>query len=121
MECERIRKRLEQLGHIIIINLPFENVEPIFMEIDFKNRTTLEVIDQYDIIPFAVKHKLQQLIDKIWSGKNSNQVDGKVSHFSKTQYLLYYNARCLPGAEISIKDIAITSFVPNIDDFNFSF
>jgi hypothetical protein len=48
-------------------------------------------------MPFIVINKLHFLIDKIWDGKESDLIDGKTSHFSKTQYLLNHEIKRLRG------------------------
>ena len=58
MECAKLRAKIEKLGNIIVKNIPFDNVEPIFMETDFKNRTTFDIIAYYNIYPFVIKRKL---------------------------------------------------------------
>jgi hypothetical protein len=58
------------------------------MEKDFKDRTVLTLITKNDIKSFIVKSKLKFLLNKIWNGKDSNLIDGKTRHFSKTRYLL---------------------------------
>lgn len=68
--------------------MPFEYVEDVFMEKDFKNRTVIQIITIHDIKSYIVRAKLMFLLNKIWDGKDSNMIDGKVSHFSKTIYLL---------------------------------
>ena len=60
------------------------------MERDFLDRTVLNIITDNDIMTFIVKQKLKFLIDKIWDGKDSDMLDGKTSHFSKTKFLLYH-------------------------------
>lgn len=83
----------------------FDEVEQIFLEKDFKDRTVLNIITDNDIIDFVVQYKLRFLLEKIWSGKDANQVDGKLMHFSKTYYLLNHEPRSLSGSQLKIKDI----------------
>lgn len=63
------------------------------MEKDFKDRTVLTIITKNDIKSFIVKAKLKFLLNKIWNGKDSNLIDGKIQHFSKTRYLLSHQPR----------------------------
>lgn len=72
------------MGRLIIENLQFDEIERIFLEKDFKDRTVLNIITENEIIVFIVKSKLKYLIDKIWEGRYYSMVDGKLSHFSKT-------------------------------------
>ncbi len=70
-------------------------------------------------MPFIVQSKLRFLLDKIWDGKNSDLIDGKTSHFSKTKYLMYHEIKRLKGVEVTINDIMGDNFIPNIEDYNF--
>jgi len=77
--------------------MQFDHVEEIFMERDFLDRTVLNIVTENQIMPFIVINKLHFLIDKIWDGKESDLIDGKTSHFSKTQYLLNHEIKRLRG------------------------
>lgn len=118
-QCKVIVKKIKIMGSIIIEYLPFESVEHVFMEKDFKNRTVLEIITSNDIKTFIVKAKLRFLLDKIWEGKDSNLIDGKISHFSKTYYLYKHKTKSLVGAQIDLKDLTGSKFKPSINNFNF--
>jgi hypothetical protein len=48
-------------------------------------------------------------------------VDGKLSHFSKTQYLINHSVKRMQGVDHSIGDILGSNFKANIDDYNFSY
>ena len=85
--------------------MQFDHVEEIFMERDFLDRTVLNIITHNNIMPFIVISKLNFLIDKIWDGKESDLIDGKISHFSKTKYLLNHEIKRLRGVKVSINDI----------------
>ena len=89
------------------------------MERDFLDRTVLSMITENDIKLFIVKIKLGFLIAKIWNGKDSNLIDGKISHFSRTEYLLKHNLRILPSVKLGFSDIIASEFKPNIVDYNF--
>lgn len=93
------------MGKMIIENMRFDHVEDIFMEKDFLDRTVLNVITDNSLKPFIVIGKLRFLLDKIWDGKESDMIDGKISHFSKTKYLLYHEIKRLKGVKTEIKDI----------------
>jgi hypothetical protein len=107
------------MGRLIIETMPFEDVEPVFMEQDFTERSTLNVIIDNDIKTYIVINKLNFLLSKIWDGKDASKIDGKTQHFSKTEYLLYHDIKMLKGVEISFGDIVGNNFRPNIEDYNF--
>lgn len=89
------------------------------MEKDFKDRSVINIITDNNIMTFVVISKLRFLIDKIWDGKDADMIDGKISHFSKTKYLLYHEIKKLKGVGVSINDIFGDTFKPNIEDYNF--
>lgn len=78
---------------MIIETMLFDNVEAIFLETDFTERSTLNIITDNNIMSFIVINKLKFLLDKIWDGKDSSLIDGKTSHFSRTEYLLYHEIK----------------------------
>lgn len=51
--------------------MQFEDVEQIFLEKDFKDRSVLNIVTDNTIMKFIVKNKLKFLLDKIWEGKDS--------------------------------------------------
>jgi hypothetical protein len=68
-----------------------------------------------------VINKLRFLLDKIWDGKESDLIDGKTSHFSKTKYLLNHEIKRLKGVQVKISDILGDNFKANIEDYNFMY
>ncbi len=89
------------------------------MDRDFLDRTVLNIITDNNIKPFIVINKLRFLLDKIWDGKESDLIDGKTSHFSKTKYLLHHEIKRLRGVQVTIWDIMGDNFKPNIEEYNF--
>lgn len=114
-----IIRKLELLGKMIVETMQFEYVEPIFLETDFSERSTLNIITDNNIKSFIVINKLKFLLDKIWDGKDSSLIDGKTSHFSRTEYLLYHEIKQFRGVKVTLKDIVGDNFKPNIEDYNF--
>lgn len=70
-ECNEIIVRQEELGRIVLESMQFEDVEQIFLEKDFKDRSVLNIVTDNAIMKFIVKNKLKFLLDKIWEGKDS--------------------------------------------------
>ena len=118
-ECYFLIGKFEMLGRKVVETIPFEQVEQIFMERDFLDRSVINIITDNNIMTFVVINKLRFLIDKIWDGKDSDLLDGKMSHFSKTNYLLYHEIKRLKGVQITISDIAGSNFKANIEDYHF--
>lgn len=78
MECHKLVDKLYVLGHMIVEKMQFDHVEEIFMDRDFTDRTVLNIITDNKIMPFIVINKLHFLINKIWDGKESDLIDGKL-------------------------------------------
>jgi hypothetical protein len=91
------------------------------MERDFRDRSVLNIITDNYIMSFIVINKLRFLLDKIWDGKDSDMIDGKTSHFSKTIYLYNHEIKRLKGVSVTITDIIGDSFKANIEDYNFMY
>jgi hypothetical protein len=89
-ECLKLILKFQILGKLIIEKMRFDHVEDLFMERDYLDRTVLNIITDNKIKSFIVIKKLSFLLDKIWDGKESDLIDGKTSHFSKTTYLLHH-------------------------------
>jgi hypothetical protein len=120
-DCQKLVEKFQIMGKMIIENMRFDHVEDIFMERDFLDRTVLNIITDNSLKPFIVIGKLRFLLDKIWDGKESDMIDGKVSHFSKTKYLLNHEIKRLKDVTVSIRDILGDNFKANIEDYNFMF
>ncbi len=73
--------------------MQFDKVEEIFMEKDYVERSVLTIITDNNIMSFIVISKLKFLLDKVWDGKDSALIDGKLSHFSRTKYLLNHEIK----------------------------
>lgn len=91
------------------------------MDRDFLDRTVLNIITDNNIMPFIVINKLHFLIGKIWDGKESDLIDGKISHFSRTNYLVNHQIKSLRGVKVSIGDIMGRNFRPDIHGYNFMY
>ncbi len=118
-ECLKYILKFQILGKLIIEKMRFDHVEDVFMERDFLDRTVLNIITDNKIKSFIVIKKLSFLLDKIWDGKESDLIDGKTSHFSKTKYLLHHEIKRLRGVQVTIGDIMGDNFKADIDHYNF--
>jgi hypothetical protein len=65
-----------------------ENVRPIMMGQDFKNRTVLHLITYNGYAPLLSGNKMAALIDELWVGKLSYNCDGRTERFSKLTFLV---------------------------------
>lgn len=62
---------LLNLGENIVGNMVGESVRPIFMDLDFKNRTVLHLITQNGFAPLMSDNKVASLLDELWVGRES--------------------------------------------------
>jgi hypothetical protein len=67
------------------------------MDVDFKNRTVLNLISTYRYVPLMGDEKVSVLLDELWEGKLTYECDGRVSYFSKLTFLVNDNIMKLPG------------------------
>lgn len=78
-------------------------VESIFTETDFLDRTVLKLITHNQYEPMMKNHRISDLLDLLWVGKNSqNDCDGRVTNFSLLTYLSVAQVRNLKGQDIEI-------------------
>lgn len=76
------------MGAKLIENMDESIVESIFTETDFLDRTVLKMITQNQYEPMMKNHRISDLLDLLWVGKNSqNDCDGRVANFSLLTYL----------------------------------
>ena len=85
--CGEISLSLQKLGEKLIDNMEEANVESVFTETDFLDRTVLKLITHYEYEPLMRDHKISDLLDLLWVGKNSYDCDGRVTNFSLLSYL----------------------------------
>jgi hypothetical protein len=71
-----------ELGSFIIDNMEDEKIEPIFLDLDFKNRTVLKIVTANEFAPLCASEKVGILLEEIWVGKKSYECDGEISDFS---------------------------------------
>ena len=72
----------------MVENMDDNNVESIFMETDFLDRSVLKLITHFQYEPLMKDHKISDLLDLLWVGKNSYDCDGRETNFSLLSYLL---------------------------------
>lgn len=70
------------------------------MEKDFKERSTLLIIVTNDISQFIDRQKLSFLLQKIWRGPYFDELDGKITHYSKSMYMLMEPVRKMPNKPV---------------------
>lgn len=98
------------LGNIIVNNIENDKVERIFLDSDFKDRTSLKIITDNSFVPLFSSIKVSILIEEIWEGKETFECDGNTSDFSMLHYLLITPAKKIPGKKIKPKKLFDNNF-----------
>jgi hypothetical protein len=88
---------LPLMGEKIIENLDPADIETIFMESDFKDRTVLKLIALHQFGALLKDEKVSNLIDELWMGKLVYQCDGRVTDYSMLGFLASAPIKKLPG------------------------
>jgi hypothetical protein len=101
---------LLDLGNNIIGNMDEGVVRPMFMDIDFKNRTVLNLICYNGYAPLMADDKIAALLDELWVGKLTYECDGKTEDFSMLSFLARAPLKKLPGQEIQNKQLLSNNF-----------
>jgi len=70
------------LGNIILENINDENIETMFLDLDFKDRTLLKIITENGFGPLFASSKVNILLNEIWAGKKTYECDGGMEDFS---------------------------------------
>jgi len=73
------------LGKKIVQNLDNDKVEKMFLDTDFLNRTVLKIIIEHNIYSILSNHKIDELLDDMWHGKEYYKCNGRVSDYSRLQ------------------------------------
>ena len=119
-EGDTLTADLLDLGEKLIENMEPSSVRPIFMDIDFKNRTVLHLITYNGYAPLMVDNKIAALLDELWVGKLTYECDGKTEDFSMLSFLARAPVKKLPGQEIEAKQLLSNNFKVQIVEENFS-
>lgn len=99
-ECHELISGLADLGEQIIANIEETDkneIHKIFMDVDFHDRTVLNLITSNDLQALLKDEKVFALIDELWVGKATNQCDGRVTDYSLLHYMAKAPIKKLPG------------------------
>jgi hypothetical protein len=88
---------LQSLGEKLIENMPEDFIHHIFMDSDFLDRTVLKLITDYEYEPLLRDNKVSALLDSLWIGKASYDCDGRITDYSKLNFLASSPIKMLPG------------------------
>jgi hypothetical protein len=115
-DCVFIKKKLMLLGKKIVSNLEGDDiVEKIFLDKDFLNRTVLKIIIDNNNYKILSNHKIDELLNDIWHGKEFYKCNGSLADFSQLSYLNSNPLRVLPHKKIKLRDLLKNNFKLRID------
>lgn len=66
------------MGKKIIENMKFEDIEQIFMDKDYKNRTVINIITSNEFKELLANNKINTLLDSLFIGKEPFKCDGRI-------------------------------------------
>jgi len=58
-------------------------------------------------------------LQKIWRGPYFDELDGKITHYSKSMYMLMEPVRKMPNKPVEFSDLLMSNFKPNVSGLNF--
>lgn len=108
--ANEIALSFQKIGLKISLQLNEELIEKMYLDTDFQGRTLLRIIvdnSQEDLVKWL---KIDDLIERIWTGKDTFECDGRLAYYSKLKFLSKTSLRILPGKEFSLKDLIKQGF-----------
>ena len=101
---------LQNISHKLIETLNEELIKRVYMETNFKGQTLLRLVVNLDLEPLLNSNKVEELIETLWTGKETYECDGVTAYFSKLTYISKTSLRFLPGKEFTTKDLINQNF-----------
>jgi len=117
-ECKRVKKEMLRLGQMYISKIEDERYyEKLIMETDFKGRSVLKIIisNKFEPLMDDEDPKAENLMLKIWHGKESTKCDGTLTGYSSMTHILFSQAKKSSAVRASFIDVASNSFRPNFN------
>ena len=116
-----LSRKLQILGKKIISTMTEEIISKAYLQIDFKNRTVLNIITTYGFVPLMLDPKIEILLEEAWEGRNTYECDGKLMDFSLLTHLLHSPLIKLPGKALMPSDLIKNGFKANVKESKFWF
>lgn len=82
----------------------------MFTDVDFKDRTVLNLICHNTYDALLSDGKVTALLDSLWQGELTNQCDGRISDYSKLTHMATTEITKLKGQKISFKTVLSWNF-----------
>ncbi|CAI2360713.1 unnamed protein product [Moneuplotes crassus] len=117
--AKELSKDLQNIGNKLSENLNEELIKRVYMATNFKGQTLLRIIVNLDLEPFVQSQKVEELIETLWTGKETYECDGTDSYFSKLTYISTSSLRFLPGKDFTLKELVDQDFEYQYNDEKF--
>lgn len=99
-ECMKIYRGLMELGKMYISKVSNEKFyESLILDTDFRERTVLKIITSNSFEPLMHLNdsKAENLMVKIWYGKEATKCDGNVYGYSNLSHIIWSKAKKMGG------------------------
>ena len=111
--------KLQVICNKLSMLLKEDQVEKVYTETDFKGRSALRLSTDDGLEPVIKSLKVEELIETLWTGKESYEWDGRTSCYSKLFYINETSLRFLKGKTFTITDLVKQNFKIQIEDEKF--
>ena len=105
-----LSQALQDICYKLSENLNEELVSRVYMETNFKGQTLLRIVVNLDLEPLIKSQKVEELIETLWTGKETYECDGRTAYFSKLTYISKTKLRFLPGKDFMLNDLISQDF-----------
>lgn len=69
--AKELSKALQNISHKLSENLSEEMIKTVYMDTNFRGQTLLRLIVNHDLEPMLKSQKVEELIEKLWTGKDT--------------------------------------------------
>ena len=114
-----LSEKLQNIWLKLSQQLKEDHVEKVYTELDFKGRTVLRLSTDNGLEPVIDSLKVEELIETLWTGKESYEWDGRTSWYSKLSFIRETSLWFLKGKTFSIKDLISQNFRIQTEDEKF--
>lgn len=76
--------------------MTFEDIEKVFMDKDYKNRTVINIIIENEYHDLLENDKINTLLDSLFIGKEPFKCDGRIRDFSSITHILCKSLNKMP-------------------------
>lgn len=115
----QLAKALQNICDKLVEQLNEDLIRNVYLDTDFRGQTLLRIIVNLELEPLLKSQKVEELIEKLWTGKDTYECDGRTPYFSKLAYISKTSLKFLPGKDFTINDLIKQDFDQNIANEKF--